>query len=716
MLKPEPMTRCVIVAPKDQQRPIIEALHGAGIAHINDYHPSGANGLKIGRPLPEGSAASERLVRLRAVSRVLGVVDANGNLTATAPANLDGTLAEIETEVDRLATTRDEAREAASLLRERRARLEPLQGLPLRLEDYKGYSSLSALVGRVKAAPNLRSAVGDEHALFTSQDGATIAAFVPAAKRDKALEALASSGFTELEVPEGTGDVNQEISRIDSELTGHERRATDAEASLKRLGETHAAFLTQAETYLATEVEKAEAPLHFAHTDYTFMADVWVPTAEKQTLVQVLDRAVGNSYHLEVLSDGHGHHDHGHGHAEAAATTPGLTQAGDHLEHQKEDKGATPPTKFKNRGYVKPFEAFVDMFSRPKYDEIDPTAIVAIAFPIFFGIMIGDWGFGLIMILLGALLLTKMRHLGDTVKSLGIAILAAGIVAAGTGWFVFGDGFGIPNSVTPTLMADVAADLPAGATVTCGDVLHHEPTWNCLFADGSYAPEAHPHLIGKITDVPDFIAVSLIAAFFHLFLGYLFGAMNEAHHSKRHMMAKIGWMFVLVGLFGIIFSQLQNLEGSRTAPWLWKTIYEPLPIDGLALSGILAGLGVLMLMAFEEGVLRFLAPIESLGLLSNIMSYSRLAGVAVAKGAMIFAFNSIFLTGMIIGSHGNPVLIFFGALGLVICQLLVLGLGILSSGIQGIRLQYVEFFLKFYKGGGVPYAPFGRKTAQTTTA
>ena len=99
-----------------------------------------------------------------------------------------------------------------------------------------------------------------------------------------------------------------------------------------------------------------------------------------------------------------------------------------------------------------------------------------------------------------------------------------------------------------------------------------------------------------------------------------------------------------------------------------------------------------------------MAVMEILGLIGNMISYSRLAAIGVAKGAVAAAFNTMllpFFTG------GNIGMIITGAVLIFMCHMLVILLGAISSGIQAVRLNYVEFFLKFYKGGGVKFKPFG---------
>ena len=104
------------------------------------------------------------------------------------------------------------------------------------------------------------------------------------------------------------------------------------------------------------------------------------------------------------------------------------------------------------------------------------------------------------------------------------------------------------------------------------------------------------------------------------------------------------------------------------------------------------------------------APLEIGGLVANMISYARLAGIGVGKAAIATAFNTLILTSLVI-DHDVPM----AALGLVLLvfsQLLVFALGGISAGIQGLRLNYVESFTKFFKGNGIRFVPFGTRKPQ----
>ncbi|HUL39098.1 MAG TPA: V-type ATPase 116kDa subunit family protein, partial [Methanomassiliicoccales archaeon] len=111
---------------------------------------------------------------------------------------------------------------------------------------------------------------------------------------------------------------------------------------------------------------------------------------------------------------------------------------------------------------------------------------------------------------------------------------------------------------------------------------------------------------------------------------------------------------------------------------------------------ILVGVGICVA---GEGVLSIL---ELPGLLSNILSYTRLAAIGVSKAGLALAFNMIAIEMLAPGGGIGAV---FGIIIFIVGQLAVFMLAIISAGIHGIRLHYVELFQKFYTGGGMKYSP-----------
>jgi len=108
---------------------------------------------------------------------------------------------------------------------------------------------------------------------------------------------------------------------------------------------------------------------------------------------------------------------------------------------QKPKNNETVPTKFDNPKPVRPFELLVDTFGRPSYKELDPTMIFALTFPLFYGLMFGDVGHGIILAFIG-LAFMKLAKTSQGTRNLGIIVLICGLFAILFG-FVYGEAFGM---------------------------------------------------------------------------------------------------------------------------------------------------------------------------------------------------------------------------------------------------------------------------------
>ena len=736
-LKPEPMQRALIVASKAYQPSVIEALHALRSAHFIDFaeqRDGEFSEFKIGKPLPQGEAASARLVRIRALLRHLGQEGAHTEKALGVrelEARLDGDLDAVEAEVSRATEAREGVRNSLHEGRELEAKLAPLASLPLRLEDFHGYDTLEVFVGRADPAfrEQLPGAAPD-HMLVTG-DATLFALFVPKARAAEVTDLLYRHGFAEVEVPEGTGAPAETIRSIQNDRATLEARLQKADADIERLAGQHRDFLLAAEEHLSIQVEKAEAPLAFATSENAFVVDAWIPMSSVAAVESGVKKATRDNVYFARLetSDDVGHHGHAHAHAHddahggAAASAKASRDVGHggvdaaYAAHpHAEAPVMVPPTKYENGRYAKRYEWFTNLFSTPRYNEIDPTAIFAVVFPLFFGFMVGDLGLGLIMVLIGFLLASKLKRV-DGMPQLGTAIMVAGVIAAVLGGFVFKDAFGIPLGVTEH-MQETYLD-PAGiaaSAATCKDVykLAHEPTWGCMLGMGPVHSEP---LLAKVTDVPSMLLLSIIAGLVHLFVGLLFGIRNEWGHGGKHLAAKFGYLILLLAFFPAAAALLRgDMFAGYTGEDPHTALAPSFPITANQAFAI-TGIGVLIgavILGWAEGVGGIL---EIPSMFGAIMSYLRLGAVAIAKGAMAIAFNSFTLVPALLA--GGGVAFVLGLIGFLIAQLVLLALGLLSGGIQALRLNFVEFFTKFYKGGGTAYAPFGRErrfTAPTANA
>lgn len=664
MLRPEPMTRIVLVGSKEALEPTVTLLHDLHILHLVEYAEGEEPGFSIGSPLPAASAASQKLVKLRSLVRSLGLEERPPG-TPVAAEEIERKLEQALVTLDLSVSTRAESRQRImSLIREKEALIravEPFVPFDLPLEHLSGYDSLLVLAGTVRhsIANGLAELSPEAEVVEVSVSGGLgTLVFAPRELAPQVQRLLADAGFSESRIPEGSGlpedaiaqarkdieSLQEDLGRVDEELEGIRKRFAD--------------FLLASEEHLSIDVERAETPLRLATTPHSFVIDGWIPARRFEELRSRLVEPVGKSIYLETLRE---------------------APKGAEEEHEEE-----APVALRNPAPARPFEMLLGLFSTPQYREIDPTIFMFLVFPIFFGLMIGDLGYGLAFIGIGALMLVKIKR-SEGLRELARIIILGGIFASLFGGLLFADAFGVPfhpetgeGGEGPTYSWESIVNLPIHATV---------------------------HKLSD-TGVKNLLVLSVLAALLHLGLGLSLGVRNELAHSRRHAAAKGAWLLVLFGLFLTLLAigqwtdvgswLVRNLFGGLMEPYV-VIFGRSFPLIGLVLVGVGA-----VLIAVLEGAM---AIMEILSLLANMISYTRLAAIGVAKGAMALAFNTIALP--MVFESSNVGQIVGGALIAVVAHLIVFFLGGLSSGIQAIRLNYVEFFLKFFRGGGVPFTPLG---------
>jgi V/A-type H+-transporting ATPase subunit I len=171
---------------------------------------------------------------------------------------------------------------------------------------------------------------------------------------------------------------------------------------------------------------------------------------------------------------------------------------------------------------------------------------------------------------------------------------------------------------------------------------------------------------------------------FHIILGLLIGLANAIkHRDKTHMLERGGMLLGLAGLLLLVGKMLHIVSDGATIP-----SYVMLAV----------GIGLLSASYGKTGII--LGPIEFIGLLGNILSYLRIAALGLASVFLAKVANDM------VGMVGNVVV---GVIVAVIIHSLNLVMGAFSPTIQSLRLQYVEFFRRFYEGGSNAFVPFKKR-------
>ncbi|QKY20842.1 V-type ATP synthase subunit I [Halolamina sp. CBA1230] len=714
MLRPKRMSKLSVTGSKQVMGSVVEVVHDANVLDVSEYDGSW-DGFEPGDPEGEAEQASERLVTVRSIESMLGVdaesVDADRPIT---DAEIEEQLPEIRDRVNELDDERDALRDELRGVEERLDEARPFVDLGIDLNLLSGYDSLDVAVGRgdeESIERVLLDADGvQQYEIFSGDDVLAVFVYPSEHAEDVLDDALVGAAFTAIDVPDAEVAPESYVRELESEKQRIESDIADLEDELDELRSRHAEFLLAAEEHLSIQVQKAEAPLSFATTANAFVAEGWIPTEEYERVTAMLKDDLGDRIEVEEVeraafkSDGEAVHEHGE-----AVADGGTTIGSDE-----------PPVVQDNNGLVQPFEVLVEAIGRPNYREFDPTALLFLTFPLMFGFMIGDVGYGLVYTAIGGYLYTQFDSRGF--KSMGGVTIAAGLFTIVFG-VLYGEIFGLH--------------------------LVSEWVW------GGHSP-LHKGLIPKYGYwVPAWILISAMAALVHLNIGYVLGFFEELqfHGLREAATEKLSWILAMNGLWVFIASRWA--EGSK--PDFIFTAFDSGPEAAFALefSGFpvivgQAGIGVFVLGAALLAMGSVAELVEIFDTLVNVLSYARLAAVLLAKAGMAFAVNLFFFgvyvdegggwhfghsgmpdaeavaalgPGETLGYHGYEVTeIMFGGLmhggiasllgGIVILvfgHLLVLALGVTSAGLQAVRLEYYEFFSKFFDGGGREYEPFGHE-------
>jgi V/A-type H+-transporting ATPase subunit I len=679
MFKPQEMQRTLLIGAKQDLEKTIELLHTLEIVHIIDFKPSDAEEqLRLGIPTKIASGVSQSLLKIRSSAQMLALerekhVISEKLSEKQIQQDIALKIQEMELSVLSLTETKTRIEEHFRKIDERIRQLQPFVVLDIPLEDYQGYDHVTVFTGYVrdvkKLIENLPKITSD-YELFTSDaTDQMVALFISKPYAEDAGKLLNECGFTEVKLPEGTGLPKQFIEKWTVQKQELSDKLLQTTKDILEFRKRYAEFILASEEYLSIEVQKAEAPVLFGTTEHSFLIDCWIPKNEIQKVLKTLEKEMHGSLYIQEIEPKH------------------------------DDE---PPTLLKNPRPVQRFEFLLELYSIPNYRDIDPSFILSLIFPLFFGLMIGDIGYGILLILFGVLFMKAFKD-SEGFSNIGWYIIIAGVFASIFGLFLFGDMFGLPF-------------LPPHAEA--GEAAY---SWSTLL--GVHVPI--PSVIHKMESLgmTQLLVISIIAGFLHLGLGLLIGMIVERKHNRKHAITKVGLLCVLTALALLIFVMadwtigqwLKPLKGSVVAPFLWD-IFIPLVKSGFSFGGLLVpyvslvlgilGIVIIIIVAGGFGL------VEVLEVTSHLMSYTRLAAICVAKAAMAFAFNMIGL-GLILS--GNIIIGILGVILLIFMQLMVFALGALSSGIQAVRLHYVEFFMKFYKGEGIRFNPFGYKRKYTTT-
>ncbi len=335
-----------------------------------------------------------------------------------------------------------------------------------------------------------------------------------------------------------------------------------------------------------------------------------------------------------------------------------------YYEFSEPAKDEIPPTLYKNNKVVKNFEAVTNMYSPANSREFDPNAVMAVFYSIFLGFIMADIGYGLIMFIGGGAIYLKTRAKESGLTRLAGVFAMGGICTILWG-VLFNSFFGagiLPFTVMPALRGE-------------------DSMWS---------------LMG--ISVPAVLIISMLLGIVQLAAGYVCRAVQYWRRGRiwDGIWEGMTWALFCAGVFLALIGLTEQFHASVCA-----MIGGIIAAVGLGLAVLTAGRHERFFGKFTKG---FGAAYGVINFASDILSYARLYGLLLS-GAVIAQIVSDYSIQFITG--GNPLLIVLGVIIMLVGHAFNLAMGLLGAYIHDARLQYVEFYGRFFEGEGELFTPLG---------
>jgi len=669
MLRPVKMSRVVVAGSKDVISPVVEKLHELRLLHIVNYNGNQPE-FELGKPIGKAKEYSEDLIKLRSATRYLDIKNKAPDKTypeSQVLSEMDNLLnnvgAEVTATFERITAIEAEVKSKQDQIKA----LTPLSVLPLPLDAYYGYDSLATFVGTAATPVDADVArVSPVNEVFsgTAKNATLVAIFVPADKAGEVSAVLSEHGFSETSVPKLEGNVDAAIATLEGSIKSLDGEMAPLKKKLADMKKQYEDLMLATDEYLSMQTRKTEAPLRFAETANAFVIDGYVPSDQFSRLKSELESAAGGRLEVQLIAD---------------------KEADDLVE-----KGEDVPTQMDNPSLARPYELVTRLFAIPEYKEFDPSLLIFVFFPIMFGMILGDVGYGVMTLLV--LILLKKRFRTEGWQQL------INIVMIGSVWSIifgvfYGEIFGPLG-----LWGRIMGQLPEAE-------LEHLKSVGLYFGEGVYGSLGRLGPLGIFpmdrlasNAVLLLIGTSIFIGVIHCSVGSILGILTELNYGeKKHayferLPVMLFQVFFAIALLGLVMGQM-------------IMVY---------LGAVVIVVSIVMMVMGPEGAMG-LAHVPSY--VSNLISYLRILAIGLASVGLAYAANQLafyVIMPMLSGgakdsSEFTIPAIIVGVLVLLVVHFINFLLGILSPFMHPLRLHYVEMFTKFYSahGGGVEYSPFG---------
>ena len=619
MFKPVKMAKIAIMGLRKNQQTAVSILHDMEVLQLEPLSKDVSAIVKNERDNELTRQVSDQLLRIKSLMTVLPRIpvtarkrfDSVDELLQTANAiDIDEQVANLEKEKEGLLTQLNETENNLKLIEEFSFFPEDLKILQL--------SSATSYFGRIPSDKfeEFKKTV-DAHQqdimLYTKAEKETthlILVVFPTIPSDTFAEIIQKNSVKIETVPRLNGTPSEIITSQKSNLENLNQRHKQINDELKKISEKHFTNLVEVDEQLQIENKKLEVISNLGVTKDAFAMEGWVPKSKISQIESTLKKFTEGTTIYELKTD-----------------------------HK-------PPTLMSNPRRFRLFEAFIRFYSLPQSKEFDPTMVFALIFPIFYGLMIGDTGYCIVIMLVClwvirrvekgkrnlnimpkqlrsfALLILKKRQMVKLSKAM-IPGCVVGIVLG----FIFDLHFGFHLN---GYLFDVLASAGVTGLPEPGEILNRPSQ---AFLDPI-------HSAGKLLLYAGYIGIGFVT--FGLVLGVIdcirTGEIKEA-------LVKVGW--ISVG-WGIVLLGLALINQDAINP-TWPRLIEVNPIAFLYYGLIFGGIALMVVCDKSKGPMKVMALMEVATIISHILSYTRLIGILLASVILAHTIDYIFLKSLNIG-------------------------------------------------------------------
>jgi len=500
------------------------------------------------------------------------------------------------------------------------AQLTPWLALKEKLEEIGTTHNTNSILGFIasKYEDELSTAVKDEdltaylEKVGVEKENSYFMVIYHQTCEERISQLLKQVGWTKVTFSEYSGTPEENINRIKAEISNLENikkeLAKKAEAMVPESG-----FLEILYDLLSIEKDRRSVVKDFIKTDKTFMLQGWIPEKFADDMTKLLD-GITDKYTISFE------------------------------DPSEEDE---IPVLLNNPKAVKPYEMITDLYSVPNAKGIDPNIFMAPFFVVFFGMMVTDAVYGILMSALTGYVLYKYKPQGGMKNMMWIMFFG------GISTFFWGGIFG----------------------GWLGDLIKVKPWW-----------------FNPLDEPLKMLIFCLILGVIHLYTGYILQAYQniKAGNFMDAIYDQVLWLMLLTGLMFLALPPL-------------AAVGKYMAIVGAAGTVIFSARSEKNI--FKRLISGVLALYNVSGFLGDVLSYSRLFALCLATGVIAQVFNAM---GLMMGGSiiGKIIMIAF----LAFAHVFNTALGVLGAYVHTSRLQYVEFFGKFYEGEGKPFNPLRIRT------